>query len=66
MKTSRALKKDILTIDGENYLKCSKLEHFIEKYMPELELADFRKLSVKDLRTRIEEMTNVEAATVEA
>lgn len=66
MKTSKALKNDILSIDGDNYLRCTKLEHFIEKYMPELDVADFRRLSVKDFRKRIEEMTNVEEATVEA
>ena len=63
LKTSKALKKDIISIDGENYMRCTKLEHFIEKYMPELDVTDFRRLSVKDLRVRIEEMTNVEAAT---
>lgn len=62
MRTSKALKNDVLAIDGDNYLKCTQLEHFIEKYMPELEVADFRRLSVKDLRTRIDELTNVEVA----
>lgn len=66
MKTSIALKNKVVDIDGDKYLRCTKLEHFIEKYMPELDVSDFRRLSVKDLRTRIDEMNNVEAATIEA
>ena len=61
-KTSSALKSDLVDIDGETYLKCTKLEHFVEKYMPELDTSDFNRLSLKDLQSRIDEMTKVEVA----
>ena len=66
MKTSKALKNDLIDIDGDSYLRCSQLEHFIEKYMPDIDMADFSRMSLRDLKSRITEMTNVEVATVEA
>ena len=66
MKSSRVLKNDLIDIDGDSYMRCSQLEHFIEKYMPDIDMADFSRMSLRDLKNRITEMTNVEVATVEA
>lgn len=62
MKTSKALKSDIVNIEGESYLKCSLLEHFIETNMPDIEVADFNRITLKDLYGKINSMKNIEAA----
>lgn len=62
LKTSKALKNDVVTIDGENYLKCTLLEHFIETCMPDMDPEDFNRMSLKDLHSRIDKMTRIEEA----
>lgn len=62
MKTSKALKNDIVTIEGDNYLKCSLIEHFVETCMPDIEPADFNRMTLKDLHTKILSMKNIEEA----
>lgn len=40
---------DVITIDGEPYSRCSKIEHILEKYFPEMVTSEFRKYSVKNI-----------------
>ena len=62
MKTSKALKNDVVDIDGVNFLKCSLLEHFVETCMPDIDFSDFGRMSLKDLHSKINKMTRITEA----
>lgn len=57
---------DTINIDGELYSSCTQIEHMIEKYLPEMTPADYRKLSVKELCSMMEEVKSTEMALDEA
>lgn len=59
LKTSKALKHDIVEINDENYMRCTLLEHFIETCMPDIDNSDFNRMSLRDLHTKINEMTRI-------
>ena len=56
LKTSKALKYDVIEIGDENFLKCTLLEHFIETCMPDIDISDFNRMSLKDLHNKITTM----------
>ena len=50
---------DTISIDGDLYSGCTKIEYMIEKYFPEMTAAEFRNLSVReigDMLNKVEEM----------
>ena len=62
LKTSKALKYDVIEIGDENFLKCTLLEHFIETCMPDIDISDFNRMSLKDLHNKITTMTRIGGA----
>ena len=55
LKTSLALKNDIVNIGGEVFSKCSQIEYILEKFFPEMTIKEFRDLSIKRLNLLLEE-----------
>lgn len=62
MRTLSALKNDTIEIEGDIYLRCSLLEHFIETCMPDIDASDFNRLTLKELHSKILNMKTIEEA----
>ena len=59
MRLGLIRREDTISIDGDLYTGCTKIEYMIEKYFPEMTAAEFRNLSVReigDMLNKVEEM----------
>ena len=59
MRLGLVRREDTISIDGDLYTGCTKIEYMIEKYFPEMTAAEFRNLSVReigDMLNKVEEM----------
>lgn len=41
--------ENTITVKGEQFLRCTKIEYIVEKYLPDLSIPEFRTLSVKQI-----------------
>lgn len=51
---------DTISINGELYTRCTKIEYMIEKYFPEMTSSDFRNMSIKDIRNMLDKVQEME------
>ena len=57
---------DTISIDGDLYSGCTKIEYMIEKYFPEMTATEFRNLSVKEIGTMLNKVEEMECKLDEA
>lgn len=57
---------DTISIDGDLYSSCTKIEHMIEKFFPDMTPAEFRNLSVKEIGSMFKTIQDMESALDEA
>ena len=51
---------DTISIDGDLYSGCTKIEYMIEKYFPEMTAKEYREFSVKDIEKMFSNVQNME------
>lgn len=51
-----------LNIDGEIFSECTEIEHMIERYFPEMTVAEYRSLSVREMGDMLSEVIETEKA----
>lgn len=52
---------DTITYEGEKYLLCTKIEHILEKYFPDISIPEFRGYSAKTISDLLEGLSKKEA-----
>lgn len=57
---------DTISIDGDLYSSCTKIEYMIEKYFPEMTATEFRNLSVREIGDMLLKVEKVECKLDEA
>ena len=53
---------DTIKYKGDTYLFCSKIEHILEKYFPDISIPEFRGYSAKSISSLLDELTRQEEA----
>ena len=66
MRLGLTRRGDTISIDGDLYSGCTKIEYMIEKYFPEMTAAEFRNLSVKEIGTMLNKVEEMECKLDEA
>ena len=66
MRLGLTRRGDTISIDGDLYSGCTKIEYMIEKYFPEMTATEFRNLSVKEIGTMLNKVEEMECKLDEA
>lgn len=66
MRLGLTRRGDTISIDGDLYSGCTKIEYMIERYFPEMTASEFRNLSVKEIGTMLNKVEEMECKLDEA